>query len=306
MFTMTRRITSFIRIRALGRPTRHIPGFGALLAIAALGGCLDDATRKQMSDANSILAPVFKQTPTPKEAAAWASDPYDADKRARGTMLLANAPFGGADAYLDMYRQHLKDSSASVQAAAARALGMHGTPEDVPRLAPLMSSRESMVRLEATRSMQRLYNPAAVTPLVVRLSDDKEPEAEIRAEAASALGQYAEPKVLQALIAALADPSLLVDMNAHESLRTLTGKDDLPSERAAWMQWSNGNKQTFAGQRPYVYPVFWREKHWVDYLPFMPAIPNEIAASPVGFPDLEGRSDRTAAAAGDADRSNPR
>ena len=29
--------------------------------------------------------------PTPQEAAQWAIDPFDADKRYRGTLLLANA-----------------------------------------------------------------------------------------------------------------------------------------------------------------------------------------------------------------------
>src|SRR5262249_21222139 len=148
----------------------------------------------------------------------------------RGMLLLANAPFGGGDAYLSLYRDRLKDTSPEVQAVAARALGMHGSPEDVPRLLPLTTSKDRMVRLDATRSLQRLYNPVAVPALVDRLDPSKEDDAEIRGEAASALGQYAEPKCLQALIAALADQSLLVNITAHNSLKTLTGNLTLPAD----------------------------------------------------------------------------
>jgi hypothetical protein len=220
---------------------------------------------------------------TPADAAAWAADPYDADKRARGMNMLANAPFGGAEAYVKMYRERLKDENAPVRATACRALGLHGNSDDVPRIVPLTKSEEILVRLEATRALQRLHNPVAVPALIDRLDPDKESEPDIRAEAASALGQYAEGSAMQSLMAALADPSLLVDKNAQESLRTLTGNDALPADRKAWVNWAKATDKPFAGRRPYVYPVFWREKRWLDYVPFMPAVPNETASTPVGF-----------------------
>lgn len=266
------------------------------------GGCIDRATRDQMAAGDSVLAPLFKQTSV-KEAAAWAADPYDADKRARGTLLLANAPFGGAEPYVALYRQHILDKDSNVQAAACRGLALHGQPSDVELIAPLTKSPENLVRLEATRSLQRLYNPIAVPALVDRVSLDKENEADIRAEAASALGQYAEPKSMQALIAALADPSLMVNVNAHQSLKTLTGNDDLPAERRAWVQWLKGSSTPFAGRRPYVYPVFWRESRWLDYVPFVGGpVPNETAANPAGFPDLSGASADTGSG-GEASKS---
>lgn len=256
---------------------------GAAVASAALlGGCLDNDTRREMAERDSILAPVFKQT-TPAEAAAWASDPYDADKRARGMNLLANAPFGGAEAYLKMYRERLKDDHAPVRAVACRSLGLHGRPEDVPRIVPLTKADEVIVRMEATRALQRLHEPSAVPALLERLSIDKETEPEIRAEAASALGQYADGNVLQALIAALGDPSLLVNTNALSSLQTLTGQDDLAADRKTWVQWVKSVDKPFASRRAYVYPVFWREKRWLDYVPFMPPVPNEQASTPAGF-----------------------
>ncbi len=238
--------------------------------------------RTQMAEGDSILAGVFKQT-TPADAAAWAADPYDPDRRARGMNLLANAPFGGAEAYVKLYRERLKDDNAPVRATACRALGQHGNAEDVPRIVPLARAEEPLVRLEAVRSLQRLHNPEAVKVLIERLSQDKESEPEIRAEAASALGQYSEGIVMQSLIAALADPSLLVNKNAHDSLRTLTGNDSLPADRKPWVEWTKTTDKPFANRRPYVYPIFWREKRWLDYVPFMPAVPNETASTPVGF-----------------------
>lgn len=254
----------------------------ASVAASGLAGCLKPEMRKQMAEQNSILAPLFKQT-SPAEAASWASDPHDADKRARGVNLLANAPFGGADAYLNLYRERIKDDSAPVRAVAARSLGLHGSPDDVPLIAPLLTQDAVIVRLEAARALQRLHNPVAVAPLIQRLEVAKEPEPQVRAEAASALGQYAEGKSLQALIAALGDASLVVNSSAHESLRTLTGNDELGMDRKAWTTWAKAAEKPFAGRRAYVYPVFNREGRWLDYIPFAPPVPNETASTPVGF-----------------------
>lgn len=235
-----------------------------------------------MANNNSILAPIFTQ-PTPVDAARWAVDPYDADKRARGTNLLANAPFGGGEPYLKMYREHLTDEGPLVRAVSARALGMHGTPEDVVLLIPLTKDKVDMVRFETVCALQRLHNPVAIDRLIEMLQPTNEIDSAIRAEAASALGQYADPRVLQALIAALSDDYLVVVTESHSSLVTLTGQEALPEDRRAWVEWSRGTTTPFADRREYLYPVFHRDKNWIDYLPFMPPVPNEIAGKPVGM-----------------------
>jgi hypothetical protein len=43
------------------------------------------------------------------------------------------------------------------------------------------------------------------------------------------------------------------------------------------------SKEPFAERREYVYPVFQRDKRWLDYVPFMPPVPNEIAGKPAGM-----------------------
>lgn len=272
--------------------TRHAAtpaAFALLLGVTSLtaAGCIDADTRAQMAQSESILGPLFKQQ-SPTEAAAWAADPYDADKRARGMNALAAAPFGGAEAYVNLYRERIKDDNAPVRAVAARALGLHGSPEDVERIVPLTRADEMIVRLEATRALQRLHNRAAVPALIERVTLAKETEPEVRAESASALGQYPDNAAAQALIAALADPNLVVNDSALSSLRTLTGNDDLGMDRKAWTKWMKDTEHPFANQRKYQYPVFWREKRWLDYVPFAPPVPNEQAAPPTGF-TIEGR-----------------
>lgn len=258
----------------------------AVVALCALaGGCLDPEQSAAIAESDSILAGAFKQ-PSPADAAQWASDQYDADRRARGTVLLANAPFGGEEAYLALYRQYVADESTNVRVAAARGLGRHGTPEDVPLLTPLLTDKELSVRLEAAWALQRLHNPDAIEPLVNRLDPKIEDEPAVRSASATALGQYATNRSLQALIAALADDHLVVTQSAHESLRTLTGHDELSDDRREWARWAQSTETPFAGQRDFTYPVFSREKRIIDFIPLMPPVPNEAPGRPAGMPEI--------------------
>ncbi|MCC6321982.1 MAG: HEAT repeat domain-containing protein [Phycisphaerales bacterium] len=287
-------------------PTSHASrafraaALGAALAVAGvlLSGCIDAATRAEMAKSDSILGG-FKTTPTPREAAAWATDPYDADKRARGTNLVLNSPYGGAEAWLNLYREYVKPpkpgeiTSPAVRATAARGLGLHGAPEDVPLLLPLLKDADKSVRLDAIKALQRLHNRVAIDPLIELTRFDKESEPDVRAGAAAALGQYAEPRVLQALIAALADDQLAVSSAALSSLRTLTGNDLLTDDRKAWVKWLEGTREPFASRRPYYYPVFQRESVWLDYVPFVGGpVPNEQPAQPAGMPSLAGTDEK--------------
>lgn len=273
------------RVRG-GSGVRLIGAAAAACALAA-GGCgITAEQRAQMAESESVLAP-FLRSLSPQEAARWAADEYDADKRARGTLMLANAPFGGADAYLAMYRKYITDDSPGVRSAAALGLALHGSPSDVPLVLPLMKDPQKNVRLAAVKALQRLHNPEAIPVLLRALTVEGEAESDVRAEAASALGQYADPKVLQGLIAALDDDNLLVTHNALQSLKTLTGNDDLPDDRKMWLKWAGNTRTPFAAQRPYTYPVFNRDKVWTDFLPFIGGpVPNEAPATPAGMPRI--------------------
>lgn len=235
---------------------------------------------KKARESTSIMQ-VFAP-PTPEEAARWAVDPFDADKRARGTLLLANAPWGGEGVYVRLYREQMNDADPLVKAVAVRALSLHGSPDDVPSIVAMLNSEQRYVRWECARALQRLHNPVAVEPLVERLNVKKEFEANVREAAASALGQYADPRGFEALVSALDDRDLAVAAAAQGSLRTLTGQD-LGDEVKPWVAWGKQESNLFAGQKRYEYPIFYRDPDWVEYIiPFLQP-PNEKPGTPAGM-----------------------
>lgn len=275
---------------------------GGLGVVATLlCGCASPEKRNEAAQSDSILS-LLPTPPTPAQAAQWAGDPYDPDKRFRGTVLLSNAPWGGESVYLDLYRARLgatpnsePDADPSVRAAAAFALGLHGAPEDAPTIAKLLTDNDRLVRVTAVRALQRIHNPEVIPSLIDRTwpgppggivdpADPHQPEldADIRAEAADALGQYADDRVLQALIGALSDDRFAVTSAAHKSLKTLTGQD-FGDDRRAWLAFAK-QPDRYAGRTTYVYPTFSREKGWLEYLPFFPQpARNEVPGSPVGL-----------------------
>lgn len=213
---------------------------------------------------------------------AEAVDDYDADRRYRGTAVLANAPFGGEEPYLRLFEDAARDEDAGVRQVGVRALGIHGQPEHVPLLIERLEDEEWLVRMEAARALQRLHGPEATLPLIGRVDRETEPQAAVRAEAALALGQFAEPRVLQALVSALGDPSLSVNHNTIMALEFLTGQS-LGYEPADWLAWIESTDNPFEAGRVFTYPGFERGKIWFEYLPFLPAPPYEAESIPVGL-----------------------
>lgn len=219
---------------------------------------------------------------TPEDAVEAALDQYDPDRRYRGTAELANAPFAGADAYLRLFEDAANDPDSGVRQVGVRALGIHGTPEHVPLLIERLSDEEWLVRREAARSLQRLHGEEAVVPLTERLDPETETVADVRAEAAHALGQFPEQRVLQSLIQALGDPSLAVNHNTVLALEFLTGQN-LGYEPADWLAWLDETDDPFAAGRVYTYPGFERDKLWFEYIPFLGDPPFEAESIPVGL-----------------------
>ena len=242
-----------------------------------LGGC---ASMESARGAKSVLSAF--QPPKPEDAVTLALDKYDADKRYRGTALLANAPYGGERPYLELFRDAIEDEDAGVRQIGVRALGIHGEPEDAPAIVKRLTDDEWLVRMEAARALQRLHNPDAIVALTERTTIDNELEAAVRAEAVNALGQYRQARVIQTLITALSDPSLAVNHSAILSLGVLTGQN-LGFEPAAWLEWIEQADDPFEAGRIYTYPGFNRDKLWYEYIPFFGKPPNEADSVPVGL-----------------------
>jgi HEAT repeat protein len=178
-----------------------------------------------------------------------------------------------------------------VRAAAIRGLANHGEPRHVAQITPLLTDANPMVRVEAARGLQRLHDPSAVDPLIVAVREPDprsesipaENEPEVRTEAAAALGQYAEDRVLRALISALDDTDLAVNRAALRSLRILTGQD-LGLDSVAWESWKAKADDPFAARGLYTYPAYSRKQRLYEYIPLVPKPPNERPAPPTGLP----------------------
>ncbi len=252
----------------------------SLACVAALGACAQDQDTTNMPG-ESIFE--FFAPPTPAEAVAWAVDPYDADKRYRGLLLLANAPFGGEPPYVEMYEKATTDGDPGVRAMAIRALAMHGSPRHAEIAITGLDDESKLVRWESARALERFYAPDAVVPLLRRLDPQIEDDVQVRASAARALGQYPEPRVVQGLIRALNDRQLVVNEGALESLRTLTGQDFAYDGRA-WLAWSRDRDDLFADGGEYSYPVFQRDKTFGELFMFWFEPPNEVEGRPIGAP----------------------
>lgn len=257
-----------------------------LIALAPASGCvvLEDLGYQSNPNSESLLT--LFQRPPPAQAVRWALDPHSADNRYRGISLLANAPFGGEDVYLDLFTDSARDPDSAVRAASVRGLAHHGRPEHADEIARALSDESSLVRLEAARAAQRIHNPSIVPALFGRLDAETEDEHDVRAAVAHALGQYPQRRVLDRLVGALRDPSLTVNRHAAEALTILTGQD-LGIDPVAWLSFVTDAEAPFAEGSRYRYQVFQRDMRLVEYIPLYPEPPSDPAAEPVGLPRVE-------------------
>lgn len=263
---------------------------GALgtLCIALLLGACENGLRP---GATSVFELLSGSRFTPVELSVMATDKYDANSRYVGTLGLAQANFAGEPVYVRLFEENLKDTDPMVRGAAIRGLANHGEPRHAETIAESLTDASVEVRIEAARGLQRLHNENVIDALIpaVREANPRDPSARseaeprVRAEAATALGQYAQNKVLRALFAALDDSDLAVNRNALASLRTLTGQD-FGMDHAAWIDWEDKTEAHFAGRQLYTYPAYSRKTRLYEYIPFVPNPPNEASAAPVGLP----------------------
>jgi HEAT repeat protein len=266
---------------ALGRIA--MPALAAAVLVV-IGGCETIG-----ADLNALAKGL---TPTtPRQAAEMMLNPHDPDDRREGTLLIANAPFGGNPPYVRTYRDYVEhERDPLVKAAAIRALAKHGTVEDAPLIARQLTHENVQVRWEAAKGLQRIHNPQVVPDLLESLRDPSE-DADVRIAIARALGQYPEDRVFQGLVAALDARELAVNVAAAGSLRTLTGQAH-GLDPSAWLSWyNNASGDRFAGGAEYLYPTYQRRESWLEKLAFWTSRPVEHPAPPVGLrPESQRRT----------------
>lgn len=259
----------------MASPAAVLTSASATLALALALGC--DTISSDFESFQESFSP-----PTPLEAATWAVDTTDAENQRRGVALLASAPWGGAEAYVRLYRLYVEENSDPlVKAFALKALGRHGDASDAKLVVKQLPNPYKVVRLEAARSLQRLHDPTVADSIWPRLLDPTE-EAEVRLELAVALGQYPTDSVFQALVAALDERELGVNWAALDSLQTLTSQD-LGLDKATWISWKDANPRAFVDEETYLYPVFRRELDFIDYVVFWQPVVFEDPGVPIGM-----------------------
>ncbi len=219
--------------------------------------------------------------PTPLKAAELAVDTNNPENQRRGIALLANAPWGGAEPYIKLYRLYiLENTDPLVKAFSIRALGRHGDASDALLIAQQLTSPYTIVRFEAAKSCSRVHDLAVVDLVWPRLVDERE-ESEIRTEIAVALGQYPTDSVFQALVAAIDQRELAVNLAALDSLQTLTGQD-FGLDQSKWLQWKKTTSKAFLNDERYLYPTYFRNKRFMDYILFWIPLNFENPGVPVG------------------------
>ncbi|MFI4916973.1 MAG: HEAT repeat domain-containing protein [Phycisphaerales bacterium JB060] len=249
-------------------------------AILLLAGC--QGSNVQFGE-DSIINK-FLNTPQANPV-ELARDPYDPDARYRGTVWLTMDLLEPDERILDIFRDNLRDEYASVRAAAARGLGIHGVAADGALLAEALDDPEPIVRRTAAIGLQRIHEPAATDRLLELIVPTDEPDQNVRVEAALALGQYAQSDVVMGLVASLrseTEQSLAVHAAVVRSLELLTGQD-FGLDFIAWQRWIDESDSWFADQQTYVYPVFTRSQAWWEYLPWIPQPPTETVSTPIGL-----------------------
>jgi len=239
-----------------------------------------------------VAALIDKITPpSPREVAANAFD-VDPDLRRDSVAQLSAAPFGGEEPYLRLYRLLITDPDDTVRAACVKALGLHGTPEDVDRIIVRMSDSSPVVRWQAAQALQKIHHPDAIDPLTKALAHDE--DADVRQAAAEALGQYPRRSVFNALVEALEDPQYGVAAAARQALVTLTGYD-FGTDTTLWLTYAKENAETiFEHQQQYTWMPFdkpptlmERVKFWKRHKKPTPQVPagydqQEVAGSDAG------------------------
>jgi len=257
----------------------------ALAGVVMAGGCI----MEDMDDISRMF-----DVPTPGEAARWALDQHDPDRRREGLVLLSNSTFGGAEVYLTLYRDYVEnDPDPLVKSAAIAALARHGSPRDALLIAPWTDpavSKSVTIRWAAVKGLQRLHNPDVVSVLV-GVAINQQEQSEVRGAACIAMGQYAQDRVVQALIISLDARELSVNADAAESLSILTGQS-FGMDHAAWQNWYVGAQQNgkpFAGGGTYLYPTYTRDSSWWESVAFWLDEHYEPSLRPIGMKDSSER-----------------
>ena len=174
---------------------------------------LKQADWRQRADAARALGGVKDLRATEKLAALLGQT--DERPAVRGNAALALGLMK-AEKGLAPLLAAVKDPDAMVRASAASALGRFPLPMIVPPLTAALRDDDRKVRLKAAGSLGQSTNALAVPPLIRALGEDRDKQ--VREVVAAALGSLKDRRAAGALINALTDDYVNVQINAARAL----------------------------------------------------------------------------------------
>ena len=147
-----------------------------------------------------------------------------------GALSVGASGEGGEPEDLTRLARTLRDHDApwEVRAAAAEALGLLGDPQAARPLARALADSNAAISYAAEMALRRLG--AAAVPALIATS--RANLWETRWRAISALAAVRDPRAVEPLVAALADPSAQVTRSAVAAIGLYAAVGLMPTERA--------------------------------------------------------------------------
>lgn len=129
----------------------------------------------------------------------------------------------------------LDDPSYLVVTGALEVLASFGRKEYLPYALPRLKAAHPMVRAQACETVAVVAGPEGRNPVMTVLKSD--PDVPVRRAAVKVLAAHygSDPEVRKLLAETVADKDPGVSYLAHERLRELTGRWDIPRLREAWL-----------------------------------------------------------------------
>jgi len=176
----------------------------------------------------------------------------DSDPEIRRIAAVALGKARHKDAF-DLLLTLAHDENVTTRGAAVMSIGSQKDARAYDTLIEILGKDESInVQGKAVRALGRLNTDKSREMVIACLKSDQR---SLRTDAATALGKAGDKKAIEPLIGTLLDQDEEVRKAAGQSLARLTGQEDLyekgkskPADEthAAWEQWWNKNKDTFA------------------------------------------------------------
>lgn len=228
-----------------------VPG-AVLIGLLAVGGGCSNASL------DASFKKVFTPKRTPQQEMIIAVSDADPDVRREAVGKIAHSKLSSADwAVKGFVAIALLESDPQARCVAVRALGEIADPRAADTCLKILNygdyppaevrPPDDLCRWDATDSLAKRATAGVLPEMTATVRDTfldrlkNDSNRHVRIAAARGLSNFAEPEIVQALIAALYDIDLAVAHECEQSLALLTGVTH-HCDPYAWEQWYEANE----------------------------------------------------------------